>query len=96
MYIWIFIVAIGLICIGFGFSAFIDKYQSKKPLKNSNYLLGVFLPLLAALMYSDTLLELIPEVTIIDLGAYFIIGMISGFFTALFLLQRKSIPANHN
>jgi tellurite resistance protein TehA-like permease len=94
MNIWILVSAIGLIFIIIGFISFIGKYQIQKPLKNSTFLLGIFIPILGASTYSETLLELIPELTLIDLGAFIIMGMISGFFVALFLLQRKSIATN--
>ena len=77
-----------------GFVSFVGKYQLQKPLKNSSLILGICIPLLAASTYSETILKLIPELSLIDLGAFFIIGMISGFFVALFLVKRKFVVSS--
>jgi tellurite resistance protein TehA-like permease len=94
MNIWIFAAAIGLIIIIIGFISFTGKFVKSKTIKRSTFLLGVFMPVVGALTYSETLITLIPNLSLIDLGAFFIIGMISGFFVALFLVQQNSTESS--
>jgi hypothetical protein len=74
----------------FGFMIFHKNLSLRKRIPNSTVFLGIFLPLLIALFYSETVIELIPQITMIDLGAFFIIGMITGFFLSILLMQRNT------
>jgi hypothetical protein len=86
---WISISIIGFASILLGFIFFSKKYFQKNKIPNSTITLGFFIPMLIALFYSETLIELIPQVTLLDLGAFYIIGMISGFFISVFFRQRN-------
>jgi hypothetical protein len=90
MNIWLIVSLIGFILVLSGFVVFQRNYIQNKQISNSVIFLGIFIPMLFALFYSETLIELIPQITMIDLGAFYIIGMISGFFISILLNQRKS------
>jgi hypothetical protein len=90
MTIWLIVTLIGFILVLLGFVIFQRNYIQNKQISNSVIFLGIFIPMLLALFYSETIIELIPQITIIDLGAFYIIGMISGFFISILLNQRKS------
>ena len=88
---WILIILFGVILASIGFVLFVGKYPQRKPLENSVFLIGIFIPVLAALDYSETLIGFFPDLTLIDLGAFYVIGMISGFFVALYLTHRQDM-----
>ena len=90
MNVWISVAVLGVVLTVFGFFVFARKYQFDQPLKKSLFVLGIFIPIFFALSYAETLKEFFPNLTLIDLGAFYFIGMISGFFVAIFLLQRKT------
>lgn len=89
MNIWISIAVLGGVLVVFGFFVFTRNYRSDQPQKNSIFILGIFIPFLFASFYSETLIEFFPNLTLIDLGAFYFIGMISGFFVALYSLQKQ-------
>lgn len=91
MNIWISVAVLGVVLTVFGFFAFVRKYQFDQPQKKSIFLVGIFIPMFFAFSYAETLKEFFPQLPLIDLGAFFLIGMISGFFVAIYLLQRKVI-----
>lgn len=87
---WIFIALVGVVLTVVGFFVFVKKYRFNKPVKKSVFLVGIFVPMFFAFSYAETLTEFFPKLTLIDLGAFYFIGMISGFFVGIYLLQRKS------
>jgi len=95
MVLWISFSFIGFVIILVGFVLFSKKLFQKKKVPNSTIILGIFIPMLIALFYSETLIELIPEVTLMDLGAFYGVGMISGFFICIFLLKRNLTTAEY-
>lgn len=89
MNIWIGVTIIGAIFIILGFMAFIYKSKHGK-LKTSQFLIGIFIPIFAALSYAETLKNgFFPKVGFLDWCAFYLTGMISGFFIALYLYQKK-------
>ena len=89
MHFWIFISLAGLMLLFGGFIVFYRNYKPKDKIAGSTIILGILLPVFLAITYSDTLITMIPKVTMIDLGAFFITGMISGFFLAVLLIQKN-------
>jgi hypothetical protein len=90
MNIWILVAISGSIFTIAGFIFFVMRFPAHKPMKTSAFLVGIFIPMLAAIFYAETLItDFFPNLTLLDLGAFYLIGMISGFFIALFLLQYK-------
>lgn len=92
MNIWISITVVGAVLVVFGFIVFVRKYREQKYPKSASYSywIGILVPLLCAFSYAETLMESFPNLTLIDLGAFYLIGMITGFFVALLVLQRPS------
>lgn len=88
---WISIVVLGAVLTVFGFFVFAKRYRIDQPQKKSIFLIGIFIPMFFAFSYAETLQEFFPRLTLIDLGAFYFIGMISGFFAAIYLLQRKAV-----
>jgi len=92
MNFWIFVLSIGVILTIVGMITWTKEYNIKSLPKNSSMILGIFLPLLFGSFYAETLMnDFFPGLTLIDLGAFYFIGMISGFFTAFYLLNRKEL-----
>jgi len=90
--IWIFILSIGIILMIAGMTIWAKEYPIKGYSKNSTLILGIFLPMLVASFYAETLInDFFPELTLIDLGGFYLIGMISGFFIAFYLLNQKKL-----
>jgi uncharacterized membrane protein HdeD (DUF308 family) len=91
MNMWIMVVILGFIMVIVGFVQIARKYKESKDINNSTFLLGIVLPVLIAIYWGMTLTtDFSPGLTLIDLGAFIIMGMISGFFIALYLLKRKA------
>jgi hypothetical protein len=91
MHIWILLTVIGFIFIIIGLITFIRKYPEQRPLKNSTFMIGIFIPMLFAFFYAETLItEFFPGLTYLDLAAFYLIGMISGLFVALLLVEYRS------
>jgi len=61
-----------------------------KKVNKSNFIGGILIPLLFAFFFGQTLIDIFPGLTLIDLGAYLIIGMVSGFFIALFIVSKNN------
>jgi hypothetical protein len=91
MNIWILVAVLGTILTVMGSFVFLKKYQFDKPQKKSIFLVGIFIPMFAAFSYAETLKEFFPQLALIDLGVFYLIGMISGFFAAFYLLQQKKV-----
>jgi hypothetical protein len=91
MNVWISVALLGAVLTVIGFFVFIRKYQFNKPQKKSIFIVGIFIPMFFAFSYAETLQEFFPQLTLFDLGAFYLIGMISGFFVAIYLLQRKAV-----
>ena len=98
MYIWIVILIAGIVLTAAGYFVFITKNQDYKQINKPAMLVGIFIPMFVAINYAETLFEFFPKLTLIDLGAFYLIGMISGFFTAVYFIQNKKIviPGNKN
>jgi hypothetical protein len=93
MNVWIAIAVLGVIFAVFGMIVFIKKYPQHRQISNSSLLIGIFIPILIALSYAETLTtEFFPGLTLLDLGVFYLIGMISGFFVGVYFLQRKTLP----
>ena len=90
MNIWIPFVIMGAVLTVFGFFVFVRKIGTDQPQKKSLFLMGIFLPMFFASAYAETLERLFPQLTLIDLGGFYLIGMISAFFIAIYLVQRKA------
>ena len=94
MNIWILILLLGVVLTIMGFILFIRKDTETNLIPNSTFLIGVFMPMLAGLLYAETVItQSFPNLTLLDLGAFFFIGMISGFFIALYLQQRRILES---
>jgi len=92
MNFWIFVLSIGIILTIVGMILGTKEYNIKSPPKNSSIILGIFLLLVFSSFYAETLInDFFPGLILIDLGALYFIGMISGFFTAFYFLNRKKI-----
>ena len=87
---WIIVSLIGIVLVLLGFIFFYKNYSLRKKLPNSTIIMGIFIPVLVALLYAESLFEVIPLITLIDLAGFFVIGMISGFHISIFLLQRHT------
>lgn len=95
MNIWISFIILGAVLTVFGMFVFVRKLRIDQPQKKSLFLMGIFLPMFFASTYAETLEKLFPQITLIDLGGLYLIGMISGFFMGIYLIQRKAvIPKN--
>lgn len=95
MNIWILVSLIGFIAVIFGFAVYVKDNSPWKNIPKSSIFMGIFFPIVAAFFYSETVIELIPQITLIDLSAFFVTGMISGFFISIFLIQKStSVPDN--
>jgi len=84
---WILISVAILIII----SEVIYKYRNRfDKIKFRNlFVLGISIPLLYAVFWGSSLLDLFPKLTFIDLATGFLLGVISGFFIALTIVNRK-------
>ena len=92
MNIWILVAIAGFVFLVAGFIFFVRRFPVHKPMKKSALVLGIFIPMLAALSYAETLITgFFPNLTLLDLGSFYLIGIISGFFIAIFFLQSKII-----
>jgi uncharacterized membrane protein (Fun14 family) len=90
MNIWILVAIAGSVFTIAGFIFFVLRYPVQKSMKTSAFFVGIFIPMLAALSYAETLVtDFFPILSLLDLGAFYFIGMISGFFIALFLLKHS-------
>ena len=92
MVTWIAVSIIGIAVLLIGFVFFSKNYSPLKKIPNSTLILGIISPVFVAFFYSETVFELIPQLTTIDLGVFFIMGMISGFFISILLFQRATPP----
>ena len=86
---WLLIAIIGLLLLMIGFILFVKKFPDNKKTSKSTYLTGILMPILFAFIFGETLLDILPGLTIIDLAAYFIMGVVSGFFLATYFISRK-------
>ena len=86
---WLLIAIIGLLLLMIGFILFVKKFPDDKKTNKSTYLTGILMPILFAFIFGGTLLDILPGLTIIDLAAYFIMGVVSGFFLATYFISRK-------
>lgn len=89
MYIWIVILIAGILLILAGYIIFKEKQKDNRTINKSALIIGIFIPLYVAFSYSETLFEYFPRLTWIDVGGLYIIGMISGFFLAVYFMQKK-------
>ncbi len=90
---WIFVAVLGGVFAVFGICYFVKKYPQHRQINNSSLLIGIFIPILIALSYAETLTtEFFPGLTLLDLGVFYFIGMISGFFVGVYFLRRKTLP----
>ena len=76
------------------FNGGIDPVYKNFPDNNktskSTYLTGILMPILFAFIFGETLIDILPGLTIIDLAAYFFMGVVSGFFLATYFFSRKA------
>jgi uncharacterized membrane protein HdeD (DUF308 family) len=86
---WLLIAVIGLLFLMVGLIMFIKKFPDNKKTSKSTYLSGIIMPILFAFFFGKTLIGIFPGLTVIDLGAYFLMGVVSGFFLATYFISRK-------
>jgi hypothetical protein len=89
MIIWIVVLIVGLAYTVIGL---ITLFKNPDVLHNKKSLLliGIFLPLIFAYSYAETLIkDFHAHITLIDLGGLLILGIISGIFTACYFLTPK-------
>jgi len=96
MNMWISVAVFGAVLTIFGFLVFVRGYRADEPQKKSIFMAGIFIPMFIAFSYAETLKEFFPQLTLIDLGAFYLIGMISGFFAAIYLLRRKAVISKNS
>ena len=88
MLTWI-IVSVGLAVLMIpGLLFIIKKFPGTLKIK-SVIMPAIFIPILFAYFWANTLIDIFPGLTIIDLCAGLLLGMISGFFIALSLVKEK-------
>lgn len=89
MSFWIVLLILGLVCTIIGFRIFFKNpvaFNNRK----SAFLVGIFLPTILAYSYGETLIKDFPaNLTLIDLGGFLILGIISGIFIACYFLIPK-------
>jgi hypothetical protein len=86
---WLLIAVIGLLFLMVGLILFIKKIPDNNKTSKSTYLTGILMPILFAFIFGETLIDILPGLTIIDLAAYFYMGVVSGFFLATYFFSRK-------
>ena len=73
-----------------GLILFIKKFPNNKKTSKSTYLIGILIPILFAFIFGKTLIDVLPGLTIIDLAAFFLMGVVPGFFLATYFISRKA------
>lgn len=96
MYFWIIILVSGILSTIIGYYVFNAKQKENKRINKSALIIAIFIPLYVGYSYAETLFEFFPRLTWIDVGALYIIGMISGFFLAVYFIQNKKVVVSSN
>lgn len=89
MGIWLIICGAGVLITATIMVDNLNNSSHTSNLKKKSYITGILIPLMFAFFYSETLIKNFPGITVIDLGAFLIIGMISGFYMALYTITKS-------
>jgi uncharacterized membrane protein HdeD (DUF308 family) len=87
---WILIYVVGLLLLMVGLILFVKKFPDNKNTSKSTYITGIIMPIPFAFFFGRTLTGIFPGLNFIDLGAYFVMGMIAGFFLVIYSISRKT------
>ena len=89
MNIWSIIAVTGCVLIIIGLFRYIHRAEFHR-LTTSTAAAGILLPLFVAFTYADFLAsDYFPGLNLLELSAFYFMGMISGFFLALILIKQK-------
>ncbi len=86
---WLVLVLVGIAALGFGLWRFVSRLQPGRRVNRASIVMGTLFPVGAALLFSSVLFGIFPGLTIIDTAALFAVGMVSGFFLGVYVLQAK-------
>ena len=87
MNIWVLISVIFLVIISGLIIKNRDRFHKIK--FRNTLLLGILIPLLMAFFWGSNLINIFPDLTFIDLAAGFSFGIISGFFVAIYFVNKN-------
>ena len=84
---WILILVMFLVITSGLFIKNRDRFHKMK--FSGTSLLGILIPLLFAFFWGSNLIKIFPELTFIDLAVGLLLGMISGFFVAMYFINKS-------
>ncbi len=82
------LLAVVLALLAAGVAAWLTRRESANEARGRSPFMGLFMPLLFLALFTPQLLELIPGLTLVDIGALFVMGGVSGYFLHAIVSRR--------
>ncbi|MFC2088155.1 hypothetical protein ACFLSX_01005 [Calditrichota bacterium] len=90
MNIWIVIAIVGVVITVIGMVFFVKRIRAGEVIKKSTFLVSIFIPLFVAFSYSENFNQkYLFNFSFWDMSLFYFMGMLSGFFLAVYLIQQK-------